>query len=348
MPEPDSAEPWPRGMGELDDLARACSQLSQSGRLDRHRAQTACRQLQAVLDHVPQGVAVTQGEHVELVSLQASRMLGYAPQQLRGRNLLDLLTAHAGGEGGESGEYDKGEVVRRVRSELATHGVFDGELPLQREDGSTLWLHVRGQWIQPGEPMRGMVWTLEDFTAERESRHQQAWARTRDPLTHLMNRAELVHRLQLLLAECAQRRPQRDACGVLLFMDLDHFTVVNDVAGRDAGDDVLRRLARLLESEVRHSGWAARLGGDEFAVLLPGSTLSRGQGVAEQLRAAVQAWEPAYQGRGFTLGLSIGLVPLLHGLHDAAALLYAADMACYEAKRAGRNQVSCAPASAQT
>lgn len=112
------------------------------------------------------------------------------------------------------------------------------------------------------------------------------------------------------------------------------------MAGHDAGDDVLRHLARLIEAEVRQIGWAARLGGDEFAVVLPGSVLARGVEVAEQLRAAVQAWEPSYHGRSFTLGVSIGLVALDAGPQDAAAVLYAADMACYDAKRAGRNRVA--------
>ncbi|MGE4328765.1 sensor domain-containing diguanylate cyclase [Diaphorobacter sp.] len=342
QPDPSTEPPWPRCPGEVDDTARVCAWLIQSRRLAQRSLRAAQQQLQRVLDHVPQGVAVTRGEHVELVSLQACRMLGYTQQQLQGRHMLDLLTARDGGA----------DLARQVRSEFAAHGIFDGELPLRREDGSTLWVHARGHCVQPDEPARGMVWTLEDLTAVRETRQQLAWVRTRDALTQLMNRAEFEHRLEVLLLERA-RRPQlpgealQHECGVLLFMDLDHFTVVNDVAGHDAGDDVLRRLARLLESEVGNSGWAARLGGDEFAVLLPGSTVSRGQAVAEQLRAAVQAWEPAYQGRSFTLGLSIGLVPLHLGSQDAAAVLYAADMACYQAKRTGRNRVALAQLPAQ-
>lgn len=126
---------------------------------------------------------------------------------------------------------------------------------------------------------------------------------------------------------------------MVLFLDLDHFTVINDVAGHDAGDDVLRHVARVLEAQVRQAGWAARLGGDEFAVVLPGCTAGHGLAVAEQLRVAVQAWEPVYQGRSFTLGVSIGMVVLEEGLHDVASVLHAADMACYDAKRAGRNRV---------
>ncbi|MDE2413731.1 MAG: diguanylate cyclase [Comamonadaceae bacterium] len=326
--------PWPRASGEVDDVARACTRLLAGQYQDRRSVQTLQRQLQALLDHVPLGIALTRAEHVEAVSLQACRLLGYEPAQLQGRNLLALLASHEGVD-----------VAQQVHAEFAAHGVFDGELPLLRQDGGTLWAHVHGQPMLAGDPGRGQVWTLEDCTAEREARLQQAWERTHDTLTQLLDRSEFERRLQVLLAERAQRVPQASSAlsgeggGVLLFLDLDHFTVVNDAAGRDVGDAVLRHLARLLEAEVRQTGWAARLGGDEFAVLLPGATLARGQAMAERLRAAVEAWEPAYQGRGFTLGLSIGLVPLVPGLRDVAAVLHAADMACYAAKRAGRNRV---------
>ena len=179
---------------------------------------------------------------------------------------------------------------------------------------------------------------------------QQSWGRAHDALTQLYNRAAFDERLGQLMAERSARQravvPAADeesgetqGDGVVLFLDLDHFTVVNDIAGHDAGDDVLRHVARLLASHVRQIGWAARLGGDEFAVVLPGCALARGQAVAEQLRAAVRAWEPSYEGRSFTLGVSIGLVVLDASLQDVPSVLYAADMACYDAKRAGRNRV---------
>lgn len=327
-------ESWPRARGEVDDVVQLLSRLLEG----RHRLQrgteTLLRQLQSVLDHVPLGIAVTRAEQVEVVSQQVCRLLGYSPQELQGRSLVALLAPHEQGV----------DMAQQVHDAFAAHGGFDGELPLLCKDGGALWVRVRGHLVQPGEPARGVVWTLEDGTAEREARAQQAWERTHDSLTQLLNHTEMEHRLQVLLAERAERewQPKGDAqegSGVLLFLDLDHFTVVDDLAGRAMANDVLRRLASLLEAEARSSGWAARMGGDEFAVLLPGSSVERGRMVAERLRVAVQAWEPAYQGRSYGLGLSIGLVSLVPGLRDAAAVLHAADLACYEAQRAGGNRV---------
>lgn len=321
--------PWPRSSGEVDDVVHACTRLADGLRRSQRSADTLLRQLQAVLEHVPLGIAVARAEQVEVVSQQVCRLLGYTADELQGRNLIELLAPH---------EYGL-DVSQHVHAEFDAHGAFDGELPLLRKDGTTLWGRVQGQLVQPGEPGRGVLWTLQDCTAEREARAQQNWEGSHDALTQLLNRAEFERRLQVLLAQRETQAPAPQSQGVLLFMDLDHFTVVNDLAGRAVADDVLRRLARLLEAEVQRSGWAARLGGDEFAVLLPASSPANGQEVAERLRATVQAWEPAYQGRSFTLGLSIGMVPLAAGLRDAAAVMHAADMACYEAQCAGRNRV---------
>ncbi len=323
-------------------MVRVCSRLLEHRRLHQRGSQALMRQLQAVLGHVPLGIAVTRAERVEVVSLQACRLLDYTPAQLHGRDLLELLAP---------ARSEVGSMARHVRAQFAAHGTFEGELPLLRRDGGVQWVRAQGQPIHAGEPQAGTVWMLEDCSATRDARQQAAWKGAHDALTLLPHRAAFEQRLHALLAARAERRRAPvpgaaapglygdEGSGVLMFLDLDHFAVINDLAGHEAGDDVLRHLARLLESEVRQMGWAARLGGDEFAVVLPGTTAARGQAVAEQLRAAVQAWEPAYGGRNFTLGLSIGLVPLPAGLREVAPLLHAADMACYEAKRAGRNRV---------
>ena len=339
------AAPWPRSDGEVDDVVRACIRLLEHQRIHQQDTQALTGQLQAVLEHVPLGIAVTRAERVEVVSLQACRLLDYKPAELHGRDLLDLLAS-------APGEADR--MVRHVRAQFAAHGAFDGELPLLRRDGSVQWLRAQGQPVQAGQPQAGIVWVLEDCSALREARQQQDWEGAHDPLTLLPHRAAFKQRLhQLLLARAGRAGTERTEPesapatglpgepgeGVLMFLNLDYFALINDLAGHEAGNDALRHLARLLESELRQMGWAARLGGDEFAVLLPGASMARGQTVAEQLRAAVQAWEPVYGERRFSLGLSIGLVPLPAGLRDVAPLLYAADMACHAAKRAGRNRV---------
>ena len=83
----------------------------------------------------------------------------------------------------------------------------------------------------------------------------------------------------------------------------------------------------------------SRLGGDEFAVLLPGCTLVRAQQLAEQIRSAVEEWRLVRGGHEFSVGTSIGVAAATPEMTDIAAVLNAADSACYAAKKGGRNRV---------
>lgn len=327
---------WPRAGGEVGELVQVFRRLAQQGTDQQLHRATLDGQFKAILENASVGIVISRNGLLEVVGRQAAVMLGYSAGELQGRPARVLYASDA--------DYER--VGARVQAEFSAHGAFDADVCFNRKDGTPVWARVQGRAVQPHEMAGGTVWILEDITAAREAQAEHAWERTHDVLTRLYNRPAFDEKLALLLAErsarprhAAAQAPGSGGDGVVFFLDLDHFTLVNDVAGHDAGDDVLRHVARLLESHVRQIGWAARLGGDEFAVVLPGCAAARGQAVAEQLRAAVHAWEPSYQGRSFTLGVSIGLVVLDASLQDVPSVLYAADMACYDAKRAGRNRV---------
>lgn len=330
--------PWPRAGGEVGALVQVFEGLQAQRAQQQRERQTLEGQFQSILDSAPVGIIIARGTRLEAVGRQACLMLGYLPEELRG-----LPLAHICGTG-----PDCSESCSAAQAAFAAHGAFTGDLCLRRKDGSSVWVRAQGRAVRADAPQEGSVWMLEEMTVAHEERRQDAWVLSHDPLTQLDNRQGFEQRLRHLLDGGGMATDSAPAPldgmgetvpGVVLFLDLDHFTVVNDVAGHDAGDDVLRHVARLLEAQVRQAGWAARLGGDEFAVVLPGCSSTHGLAVAEQMRVAVQAWEPVYQGRSFTLGVSIGMVVLEPGLHDVASVLHAADMACYDAKRAGRNQV---------
>jgi diguanylate cyclase (GGDEF)-like protein len=158
---------------------------------------------------------------------------------------------------------------------------------------------------------------------------------THDALVDLVNHREFQTRLQAeAAASCADKHPY-----ALLFVDLDHFKQINDTAGHAAGDEALRRVAAVLKAELRASDTAARVGGDEFAVLLPRCPRERARAVAENILAAIRKLEFSAGGRTLRLGASIGVAYTDAGEHDAPTTLRAADAACYEAKRSGRNRI---------
>ncbi len=327
--DPATLEPWPQARGEVNALVQVLRQLGAQRTSLRTQLAQQQRQFQAVLEHAPLGIVITRAGRLALLNRQACQMLGARREALQGRHVGVLHASVT--------DYER--LTRQVGQAFQAHGAFRGELCLLRQDGGAVWVRVQAHVLGALHDGAGSLWLLEDMTAERQAQRQQDWQAGHDALTQLPNRQLLEQRLQPLLAQYqAQPGPQEEG-GVLLFLDLDHFAVINDEAGHEAGNDLLRQVGNFLQTQVRALGWAARLGGDEFALVLPGCTVARGLALAEELRAALQAWEPRYQGRSFTLSASIGLVRLDAGFASVAELLHAADMACYSAKRAGRNRV---------
>jgi diguanylate cyclase (GGDEF)-like protein len=156
-----------------------------------------------------------------------------------------------------------------------------------------------------------------------------------DSLTALPNREYFHQRLSEVLAERASGAAQH----AVMYIDLDQFKIVNDTCGHSAGDQLLRQLAHLLQTTLRKGDLLARLGGDEFGVLLIGCDPEQACQVAEKLRATVASFRFFWDSRVFTVGASIGVVPIDRDSVPLATVLSAADAACYAAKDSGRNQV---------
>jgi len=121
--------------------------------------------------------------------------------------------------------------------------------------------------------------------------------------------------------------------------DLDQFKVINDTCGHLAGDEMLRRISDLLNTVVRKRDTLARLGGDEFAVLLEHCPFYKAREIAENLLDTIKTFRFEWQGKHFSPGVSIGLVPVSRDSGTLSDILSSADSACYAAKDAGRNRV---------
>lgn len=171
-----------------------------------------------------------------------------------------------------------------------------------------------------------------------DSQAELARAAHHDALTGLPNRLLLADRLQQALA-LAKRKGQRVA---LLFLDLDGFKPINDTLGHEAGDEILRQVARRLIDQVRRADTLARIGGDEFVLLL--CDLEDDGKAVEAAATSVAAKcietlaTPFIVGDNTcALGVSIGIA-LGNGDSSANGLLLAADQAMYQAKEAGRGR----------
>lgn len=164
-----------------------------------------------------------------------------------------------------------------------------------------------------------------------------------DGLTGLANRRHFGDQLAREVIRCGEKGKPL----ALVTMDIDHFKVINDTHGHPAGDAVLRRVAMLLEENVRGGDLLARVGGEEFAVLALEAPMSEAMPLAERLRACIENAGPISVGRtAVPVTISVG-VAVLWGrqgdlLKAPERLLAAADDALYRAKRNGRNRVEVA------
>ena len=288
-----------------------------------HAYQVMAQQLHAILANASVGIMITREGRFELAGRHLCQMFGYSEAELL---TLPTYSIYRSREA-----YV--DIGHRMRADLTEHGHFDGELVMRRKNGSEFWVHMLGRAVIPGDHGAGTIWILEDISLAREARDKLSWTATHDSLTGLVNRKEFEARLDLSMTQFNRQQ----VCA--MFIDLDKFKAVNDTAGHAAGDEVLRSVAALFENTVRQSDTVARLGGDEFAILLPGCPLGRAQGIAEQVRLAVQGYSLQADGKTFTVGTSIGLVEVTPAFANIAAVIHAADSACYQAKRAGRNRV---------
>jgi len=181
----------------------------------------------------------------------------------------------------------------------------------------------------------GAVLVFRDVTQERELAHRLSWQACHDSLTGLMNRSEFEKQVKKTL-QLVQNSPEHHA---ICYLDLDQFKIVNDTCGHLAGDELLRQLSSLLQSQVTERDTLARLGGDEFGLLLNYYSLDEAHKKAIELCNLVRDFRFTWEEKVFSVGVSIGLVAIDHKALDLATVLSAADAACYAAKNQGRNRV---------
>jgi diguanylate cyclase (GGDEF)-like protein len=168
--------------------------------------------------------------------------------------------------------------------------------------------------------------------AEEKSAHEAL----HDPLTDLPNRRLFFARIEHAYA-WSQRNPDQ-LCAVL-YLDLNKFKTVNDSLGHEAGDELLRQVARRLQAAVREVDTVARMGGDEFAILLEAAPAADDVlEIAQRIQASLELPYDV-QGRAVVSGASIGVVLSIAAYQDLDGIWRDADAAMYQAKALGGNHI---------
>ncbi|QGZ42886.1 PAS domain S-box protein [Pseudoduganella flava] len=316
------------------ELQGANERLTAAIASQRHAEQalrTREAQLTSVLEYANDAyIGIDDTGRVIAWNRQAERTFQWTADEAQGRRLEDLIIPqemHA--------QHERGIARFRATGEAVVLGKRL-ELPAHRKDGSALTVEVRIHATRIDDRVTFSAF-LHDITERKRAEAQREHDIRHDPLTGLLNRRALAE-----LLPQAQARSRRHGIGfAVLFIDLDGFKAVNDRLGHEAGDELLREVARRLRAAVRANDSVVRLAGDEFVVVLEGQpyTLAEARTVAEKLIAALV--QPVAAGAGeAAIGASIGIaLHALEGELDAAELLREADRQMYLAKQAGRGWI---------
>jgi diguanylate cyclase (GGDEF)-like protein len=209
------------------------------------------------------------------------------------------------------------------------------DLILQGEhNGSPVYYAVSGRalFAEDGS-FRGYRGIGKDVTRQREADIQIQFLARHDALTGLPNRILFSETLVRTLHNAARHRHRF----ALLFIDLDRFKDINDTLGHEAGDVLLKEMARRLTETLRGGDFVARLGGDEFVVLLPEIEIgSEAAAVSRKLLTALTK-SMTLQGQECRVTASIGISEYPTDAKDEHALMRNADIAMYHAKEEGKN-----------
>lgn len=209
---------------------------------------------------------------------------------------------------------------------------FRGELEQPCKDGTTVWTEttVTGIYNEEGKFI-GILGVSRDISERRQMEEEIRRLSITDKLTQCYNRLKLDETL-----DCEFKQSINTGSPLsIMILDIDHFKLVNDTFGHQAGDSVLFELVDILKTNVGSSDVVGRWGGEEFLIILPQTDLDRGTQLAEKLRILVEQKNFSKAGR---ITVSIGVAT---GAGDLApeSIVSWADSALYLAKKNGRNRV---------
>ena len=285
----------------------------------------ARRRFQQAFHSAPTGMALVRLDNSTIIDANRSlaEMLQRPVDDLVGRSIREITHP----------DDLKAAAVHRARLELGIADTYLLDQRYERSDGTYVWARTRVAVTEDdGVPLA--ITHIEDVTEQRRVADQLRWAATHDDLTGLPNRAELLSRVDELLAVAPV------GSVALLFVDLDNFKAVNDSLGHGIGDRLLTVLSERIRGAVGDGTLLARFGGDEFIVVLQAEadgSFDPGR-VAERLRSTIREAVDV-EGIEFFITASIGFSANATEGTVAADLLRDADGAMYRAKSRGRDCV---------
>jgi len=301
---------------DLDEIKAARAALQRSEARQRLAA--------TVVDNTMEGVVVTDA-HSRILSVNAAftRLLGYTEEELLGKTPRVF----------KSGRHDKA-FYEAMWSALTETGYWQGEIWNRRKNGEIFPEHMSLSAVRdPAGEITHYVCMFTDISEEKAQQRQLEYLAHNDPLTGLSNRTWFGHQLELAVQE-AQGSGEHIA---VLLLNLDRFKDVNDSYGHATGDEVLKHIARQVQSALRPGDVLGRMAGDELAVVARNLRHADGAAAVARhlIRAVAEPWRSP-DGLEVVAGVSVGICMFPEHAGTTELLLQGAHAAVYGAKARGR------------
>lgn len=212
------------------------------------------------------------------------------------------------------------------------------EIKIAHKNGNPIWVECRLQLIKNSRNHVTITATIDNIHERKQAELQLRHLALHDTLTGLHNRYSFDQQLNRI---CQPKFTHSTLEHALLYIDLDHFKIINDSKGHQQGDVVLKEVAQLFIANISNEHLICRVGGDEFAVLLKNTNLLDAHLIAEGICSAIEQHQFNAQEQVYSISCSIGLTQITTDNCDPSECLKQADIALYIAKNLGRNLVHC-------
>jgi diguanylate cyclase (GGDEF)-like protein/PAS domain S-box-containing protein len=269
-------------------------------------------------------VITDRNNHIIQVNDEFTRVSGYKLEDVKGKP--PSLFA--------SGKHQQ-EFYMKMWKVLEEKGLWEGEVVNKRRDGSLITEILRIQTVRDRYGIiQFYVASFVDISHRKELENRLRELSEKDAMTSLWNRRKFDAEMQSQVQRT--KRYKQNEVTALALIDIDHFKRINDTYGHDRGDEVIKAVANSLTHHLRETDIIARIGGEEFAIIMPHTALAEAEVVVNRLRTAINLESD------LNITVSAGITELSSSSEQTYKR---ADIALYESKSSGRNQVSVFPAS---
>ena len=282
----------------------------------------------SILDYSAEGIiSIDEFGYIVFSNPASNLMLGYQEKELDNQHIYKIVAPHLQNRDSWNGSPYAKAIEKFTQ-------IKEKNIHFYKKDGANIKvdLSVGGY---DGKTSRGGVLVFQDITERKKEEEALLYLATHDSLTQLPNKLMFSETLNNTVTRANRYEYEL----YVMFIDLDHFKNINDELGHNAGDSLLKDVAKRLKSVGRSVDVFARIGGDEFAVIFEDDNGSfNAEMVTSKILTALK--KPFYfNNQEMYITASIGVVKYPDYGSNADELLNAADVAMYRAKQLGRNQV---------